>query len=598
MSRPVASAPNPGAIARPGDDPDRLLAELWYDADGDGHDALARVEAALAVAASDRTGASDPADQARLRTIVGHLLIRMVEPRRAEAELRTAAGVLEEVGDDVWLARCLGRLALVELTTGATHEGFRHGERAVALALQHDLPGVAMTALANVGAALVHMSDPLGAIERLAEALNLADRADRQADVAHVLGNLAEAFIAIGDLPAAERYAELAVKTADQDTSTAARVIGRVVLASAHQARGDHAAAVATAEEADALGVRTGYAILRPQTMLVRMGSLRALGRPAEAVAVAAEMAFEPGSRALLSQRSILRERLLAHLDLGDDDAVRRDAALVLADAEPYSPTRAAAHEALAEVARRAGDHAEEAEQLRRALAVTRAAHTEEGKRRNLAIRSRAEVARAEYDAAEHRRRTVQLQRALDTLERDRDDLLAAESDRSTLIAQLERLADEDPLTGLPNRRRMERALADAPHYLPAASSFALIDVDHFKHVNDRYGHIVGDRVLARLARLLTRGTRPTDLVARVGGEEFAVLLADDVARTAQALERVRGVIAAETWDDLAPGLHVTVSIGLVPLHLGESLTAVLERADVPLYEAKRNGRDQVAVSA
>ncbi len=572
---------------------DALAADLWQAGEEDGHAALAAVDAALAEALA---AGAPLRSVGRLRTTLGHLLIRLVEPRRAERELRTAATELEAADDRDGLARCLGRLALLQMTTGATHEGLLTGRQAISLALERGLRGVAMTALANIGAGLLDMGDPLGAIEHLAQALDLADEAERRADVAHVLGNLAEAFAAVGDLPAAERYAELAVQTADQDSSPAARLVGRLVLAQTHQARGDHHAAVVMSLEIEELCARTGYALARPGALAIRMASLRALGRPAEAVAAADALAGEPDERAGVGFRSIVRERLLANLDLGADDAVQVDAAQVLSYADDHSPVRAVAHEALAAVARRAGDHLEEADQLRRALAVTRAAHLEESKRRNLAIRSRAEVTRAEYDAAEHRRRTSQLQLELDTVEAHHADLVAAESNRADLIAHLERLADEDPLTGLPNRRRMERALIEAPSYLPPEASFALIDVDHFKSVNDRYGHIVGDRVLARLARLFTRGTRPADLVARVGGEEFAVLLADEVGKTAYALERLRGVVADEHWGDLAPGLQVTVSIGIVPLRPGEPLVVALERADRPLYDAKASGRNQVVV--
>ena len=573
-----------------------LAAELWSAGDDDLRTALARAERLVdAAAAASDAGAAPTVGVARLRTTLGHLLIRSVQPTRAERELRAAATDLEALGDRPWLARCLGRLALLQMTTGAAEVGLRTGQQAVALALAEGVPGVAVVTLANMGAALLDMGDPLGAIEHLAEALSMADDADRRADVALVLANLAEAFQTVGDLASAERYAELAVVTADQDTAGSARLVGRLVLAGTYQARGEHEAAAAMAAEAEQLCVDTGLAIARPQALLIRMASLRALGRPAEAVAAADAVSVATGDEPSFGLRSVLRERLLANLDLGVHDAVHTDAAAVLAYADTHSPLRSVAHEALAEVARRTDDHQAEAVHLRAALEAVRAAHHEETKRRNLAIRSRAEVARAELDAAEHRRRTNQLQRALDAVERDRADLLAVDATRTHLIAHLEQLADEDPLTGLPNRRRMERAVRDAPHYLPAASSFALIDVDHFKQVNDRYGHMVGDRVLARLARMFTKGTRPTDLVGRVGGEEFAVLLADDVDHTVAALERLRGVVADEQWGDLAPGLLVTVSIGVVPFQPGETLGAALQRADGPLYEAKRAGRNRVA---
>lgn len=571
-----------------------VASALWVAGDEDLPGALERATAL--VAATTELGTDDAVGLARVRATLGHLLLLANDPARAAVELRAAARVLEGAGDDGWLARALGRLAMAETLAGHPTEGLRTAERAVTLANAAGEPGVALLTLSTMGATLLDLGDPLGAIEQLAAALALADEAERRADVALVLAHLAEAFQAVGDLPAAERYAELAVVTADQDTAANARFIGRLVLATTHQARGDHEAAIAAARAAEELSRSLRLATVRPQALLVRMGSLRALGRSAEAVAAAdAYLADgEPGGGA--SPRAVVRERLLANLDLGADDAVIADAELILGETESSSPMHALAYEALAEVARRKGDHRAEAHHLRRALDAVRSSHQEETTRRNLAIRTRAEVARAELAAAEQRRRTNQLQRAVEALERDRADLLATEAHRAGLIATLERLADEDPLTGLPNRRRMERAMDEARATMVGEVSFALVDVDHFKQVNDRFGHPVGDRVLARLARLFARGTRPTDVVARVGGEEFAILMADGVDRTVGAVERLRAIVADEHWDDLAGGLSVTVSVGIVPLTPGEPLEVAMGRADAPLYEAKAAGRNRVAV--
>jgi len=159
-----------------------------------------------------------------------------------------------------------------------------------------------------------------------------------------------------------------------------------------------------------------------------------------------------------------------------------------------------------------------------------------------------------------------------------------------TLLAEdLRQQSLEDPLTGLANRRLLDRMLAEGPY------AIALIDVDHFKRVNDVNSHQVGDDVLRHLGRLLRGSCRTGDTAARYGGEEFALLLSDasDVAASATA-ERVRALVEAFDWGQITPGLRITVSIGVAGTHEAASATAALELADRRLYAAKNAGRNRV----
>ena len=130
--------------------------------------------------------------------------------------------------------------------------------------------------------------------------------------------------------------------------------------------------------------------------------------------------------------------------------------------------------------------------------------------------------------------------------------------------------------------------------------SFALllIDADHFKSINDTYGHATGDDVLIRLAQLLQLNTRATDFVARYGGEEFAVVLpySDDDQGPREVAQKIRAGIAAATFDVVG---KVTVSIGGAMAQASESdAAALIERADRQLYQAKQAGRNRGAFSA
>jgi diguanylate cyclase (GGDEF)-like protein len=163
----------------------------------------------------------------------------------------------------------------------------------------------------------------------------------------------------------------------------------------------------------------------------------------------------------------------------------------------------------------------------------------------------------------------------------------------------IERLAMTDDLTGLSNRRALlaaaEQAIADADRAaLPPA--LLIVDLDYFKRVNDVYGHRAGDHALQAAAQALVRSVRDIDLVGRLGGEEFVVLLAAADAETARrAAESARAAIAATRVTTPSGEIALTASIGYTPLAAGDSVSAALQRADEALYAAKRAGRNQIA---
>jgi diguanylate cyclase (GGDEF)-like protein len=161
---------------------------------------------------------------------------------------------------------------------------------------------------------------------------------------------------------------------------------------------------------------------------------------------------------------------------------------------------------------------------------------------------------------------------------------------------QMKTLADTDGLTGLSTRRHfMEQAEGVVKAALRYAhpASLLMLDIDHFKHINDTRGHAAGDRVLQALAGLLARSVREVDVLGRLGGEEFGVLMPETgIASAAMAAERIRRGVEA-----LRPeGLVVTVSIGLAEL-CGENLETLMIRADDRLYAAKNAGRNLVSTS-
>ena len=170
-------------------------------------------------------------------------------------------------------------------------------------------------------------------------------------------------------------------------------------------------------------------------------------------------------------------------------------------------------------------------------------------------------------------------------------------------LARAERDSVRDALTGLPNRRAFERAFAreiERARRARRGLGLALVDIDHFKAVNDELGHDLGDAVLREVARRLADALRETDLVARWGGEEFVLLLPEVDAGADEglglAVERVRERVAAFPVElgGERPPRAVTVSIGLANLARGDQADDLLRRADQALYRAKRGGRNRV----
>ncbi len=162
----------------------------------------------------------------------------------------------------------------------------------------------------------------------------------------------------------------------------------------------------------------------------------------------------------------------------------------------------------------------------------------------------------------------------------------------------LDRQAHSDPLTGLLNRRFVDSQLpllVQRAHDRGLPLAAAMIDIDHFKAVNDTHGHAVGDRVLIELANLLRQATRGSDIAARLGGEEFLVVLVDTpLDQAVDACERLRLTVRQHPWHMLVPGLTCSVSLGLTVLEAEERMSVWLTRADELLYAAKRAGRDRL----
>lgn len=183
---------------------------------------------------------------------------------------------------------------------------------------------------------------------------------------------------------------------------------------------------------------------------------------------------------------------------------------------------------------------------------------------------------------------------ATDALELAQADLEAKQEQLLALNEQLQRLATTDEMTQLDNRRSFEASLEKHLALVKRNAStggLLLLDVDHFKAINDSHGHSKGDEVLRSIGKLLRGLTRDIDTAARVGGEEFAVIMPNVGSEGAfTAAERIRHSVQAHTFKHG----QVTVSIGVTMLKEGDDRERILSRVDRALYQAKHNGRNRI----
>jgi diguanylate cyclase (GGDEF)-like protein/PAS domain S-box-containing protein len=177
-------------------------------------------------------------------------------------------------------------------------------------------------------------------------------------------------------------------------------------------------------------------------------------------------------------------------------------------------------------------------------------------------------------------------------------------SERKRHEGELRYLADHDPLTGLVNRRRfveeLGRMAANAYRH-GVATAVLVLDVDHFKYVNDTYGHATGDDVLTAVARMLMRRTRDTDVIGRLGGDEFGIILTHSSGKDARSVAQS---LLDELREDRSTVVNdqpiaVTASIGVRALERGDGLTAdeLIVEADIAMYDAKENGRNRISLA-
>jgi diguanylate cyclase (GGDEF)-like protein len=439
----------------------------------------------------------------------------------------------------------------------------------------------------SLGRVYYYIADYPEAARHYRLALELAEGSGDRISVARATLNLGLCFLHGNDLAVAFDFLERALVDTRDLGAVPLVSIALDGLANAHLAMGNFAEALEHARNSVELSAANGIELNRTDALCTYADALVSMGRTEEAL-VQAERA-----------ESVARERRIAR---GQAEALRRrgdilrrlgrqaeavevlSRAVATADEVGVVQLRYRANHDLAMVFEEMGlwekafSHFQAFHELKEAAATFEA----DMKLRTLTALQRVESARR--DAEYHRNRSEELEREVE--------------ERRRVQEELERLAITDPLTGLYNRRRffeiLDVEIGRSRRY-PRPLSVLMIDVDHFKNVNDLLGHRAGDAALEAVARRIESGLRDSDTACRYGGEEFAVLMPEtSLADAAVAAERLRRIVSDEPIFAGGNGFRVTVSIGLACRADGESAESVIERSDEALYRAKDLGRNRV----
>ncbi|OYU25337.1 MAG: hypothetical protein CFE41_21860 [Burkholderiales bacterium PBB2] len=505
-----------------------------------------------------------------------------------QARLDQAHSLLEALGEVPGHLDALNLQALIQERLGSYEQALLLHQRALELARLHRLARAEARALSNMAVTRMTLGQLPEALELLQHSLSLAEQSGSIVDQAYALGQLGQVLQGIGEMELAAEHLQRSLRCARQTQDLARQATSALDLGALLSKLSQHAEARLHLDEALTLSRRTGnvndlgQALLGLGQSCLRQGDMGA-----------ARAAFEE-ARPLAERAGDIPTLCSIELGLADmwnagDELDQAQSALARALAQATNSRLSAlasqAHRALSELAEQRGEHALALQHYKAHHACEQRLLGEHSQQRlrGLFARQQAQALSQELQAARQ-------------ADQEKQALLTQLSAQADLLRQL---SHEDGLTGLANRRWLDLLLEQ--EFERAARfrhplSLAMLDLDHFKAVNDRFGHKVGDAVLRQVGRLLRDHCRRADVVARYGGEEFTLLLVETpLPLASQLCDKLRQQVERFDWRSLHPDLHaITVSMGLAgnaEAHEPEALCAL---ADGRLYSAKNEGRNCV----
>lgn len=465
-------------------------------------------------------------------------------------------------------SQALSGVGIIQYTLGNYQEATKYFLRSLALKREIGDRLTEAGTLNNLGLVYLEMGDYPGAVQLYRESLEIKQALGDLQGQANALSNLGVVFQRLGRTQEALDYHQQALDIAGRLGSPQVRATCLENLGLSHASLGNLEKALELFQASKTLYQELGHRLGELSVML-QVGSTMGL--------------------------------------MGQSDAAIEALQRGLKIAEQLGPQKPLLefHQALSRVFEQTHKPALALYHLQQAIEIERRIHKEQQAQKTAALLAGFQVEKARQEAEIERLRNTELARANRELARAIENLKEADAEKSRLLQklreqsqELERLARQDPLTRLYNRRYLEENLARefaASKRYRFPLSIAMVDIDHFKQINDRFSHQVGDDVLRLVAQMLESNCRGADFAARYGGEEFVLVFPQTNQSGALiACERVRQRIENYPWNDIYPHLRVTVSIGISSDPTLPDHEKLLAAADEQLYAAKRAGRNRV----
>ena len=531
-------------------------------------------------------------------------LARAGDAARALPLAREAEGLAREHGRDDALALSLCSIGVGHYLQAEYVRGLEYCLQALAIAETIDNPRARATALVSAAACHYQMGTREEALLALYQALevleiNEASNIDSLAIRAH--NTLAVILADKGSFAESETHYQRGLELAEGigDLFNTRRI--KVNYAGLHHQRGLIAAGNGDAHSAAAfykLGIALCDQVWSDATLQGAYDEAHCAGTLGELYREMGDgaLAFDYFDKMLVCGERMNNPHIQAdalvnlgktHMQHGNDARAKEclDRAVELASGSNIRRLIAEAFLSLSNWFEARGDHREALEQHKRFHALH-----EELLRVELDASSRARQVWLNFQRV--RREANDYRARVEHLSRDNLEL----SERATSFA---RAALEDSLTGLSNRRHLDARLAEmvaSAREYGMRLCLAIADVDRFKAINDNFSHTLGDAVLRTVAGMISAHCREGDVSARYGGDEFVVcLIGTPMDAAAMVFERLRSLVASHAWDELHPGLAVTLSIGVTDIRADDTVGSLMQRVDAALYRAKKEGRDRVA---